>query len=95
MKKQDVLSNKIISILESIPGIIGFSPIIDNDKDNGDFINLWINDDVIDISIGIIINRNITTKNMSTQIYETINFHLKKDKKYKLGKLNVYIKGVE
>ena len=59
--------------------------------------NNWIkiedikNNGSLEISIAIIINRNITVKNLSNEIFETINFYFKnKKQEYLLKKLNIY-----
>ena len=91
--KQDKLNEEIIKILESTPGVAGFSPLIDGQEE---FLNISIeNNKNLEISLGLIIKRNVTTKNLTKEIFEAINFNIKKNKIYILKKLNVYIKGVK
>ena len=73
--------------------LIFFSSLID-EKD--EFLNISIeNNKDLEISLGLIINRNVTTKNLTKEIFEAINFNIKKNKIYTLKKLNVYVKGVK
>lgn len=93
------LIKQIDSILETTPGIIGLVSLLDGsakNKDNWIKIEDIKNNNFLEISIAIIINRNVTVKNLSNEILETINFHFKNQKQdYTLKKLNVYIKGVK
>lgn len=93
MKAQDKLNEEIMKILESTPGVVGFSSLIDGKEE---FLDISIeNNKDLEISLGLIINRNVTTKNLTKEIFEAINFNIKKNKIYTLKKLNVYIKGVK
>ncbi|MBR3571461.1 MAG: hypothetical protein IKL15_02210 [Mycoplasmataceae bacterium] len=93
MKTQDKLNEEIMKILESTPGVVGFSSLIDEKEE---FLDISIeNNKDLEISLGLIINRNVTTKNLTKEIFEAINFNIKKNKIYTLKKLNVYIKGVK
>lgn len=91
------LEREINLILETIPGIVGFAPLIEFDKSQN-----WIkivneeNSNNLEISLGVIVNRNITSKNLSREISESIDFAFKERKiEYKLKKLNIYIKGAK
>ena len=95
-KQQKEIIKKIIPILETLPGLLGFVSVFDNnDDDNDSSIIISIEDKNLEISIGCIINRNVTSKVMNEEIYNALNFHFKKEKKFILKKLNIYIKGVK
>ncbi len=98
-QKISKIIKQIDSILETTPGIIGLVSLLDGSNKNK---NNWIkiedirNNGSLEISIAIVINRNITVKNLSNEIFETINFYFKnKKQEYLLKKLNIYIKGVK
>lgn len=101
MENQKLLKiiKQIDSILETTPGIIGLVSLLDGSskkKDNWIKIEDIKNNGHLEISIAIIINRNVATKNLSNEILETIKFHFKNTKQdYVLKKLNIYIKGVK
>ncbi|MBD5423275.1 MAG: hypothetical protein HDR43_02155 [Mycoplasma sp.] len=92
------LTKQIDLILETIPGIVGFAPIFDYAENNNKTTCSIVdhkNNNNLEISIGIIINRNVASKNLSNDIYKAINFSFKNKKNlYSLKKLNIYIKGV-
>ena len=94
MVSKKEIKQKIKSILESIPGVLGFETIIENKKKE-DHIYIMENDNKIDISLGLIINRNISTKTVANEIYESLQYKFKAGKKFTLNKLNLYIKGVK
>ncbi len=100
-KKLLKVVKEIHSILETTPGIIGFVSLLEGisrDKSETNWIKIedTKKNGNLEISIGIIINRNVTSKNLSNEIFESINFHFKNQKNnLVLKKLNVYIKGVK
>ncbi|WP_406602197.1 hypothetical protein ACJA28_03160 [Mesomycoplasma moatsii] len=93
MELERNLNENIIMALETIPGVLGFKPIVDEDKE---FIKCFVENKYLDISLGLIISRNITSKAISNEILEAIKFFLKKKKiNYVLRELKIYIKGVK
>lgn len=91
--------NKLILMLETIPGIVGLTPIVDNydvkQKSKNNSILLIENGKKVELSIGIIIKKDIVVKNLINEINEHVSYILNKEKKCKLNKLNVYIKGIK
>lgn len=95
IKQQKEIIKEIVPILEKLPGLLGFVSIFDINNNHDSSIIVSIEDKNLEISIGCIINRNVTSKVMNEEIYSALNFHFKKEKKYILKKLNIYIKGVK
>lgn len=95
-KKILSISNAIKKRLETIPGIVDFVPLIEEDNEsNLDWIHINTEDGSnLEIMIAIIINRNVATTNLSKEVYEAISFEFKK-LKLNLKKLNFYIRGVK
>lgn len=95
-KKILSISNTIKKRLETIPGIVDFVPLVeDNNESNLNWIHINIEDDSnLEILIAVIINRNVATTNLSKEVYEAICFEFKK-LKFSLKKLNFYIRGVK
>ncbi|MGL4343481.1 MAG: hypothetical protein ACRCRZ_02870 [Metamycoplasmataceae bacterium] len=97
---KDSIINSIIASVEIVPGIISFSSLtpLDNSVIIGEEINkksieIEINEENIDVKLAIIISNDVSTKNLLTQIKESIFFSLKNNNN-KLHNLNVYVKGV-
>ncbi len=98
MELKREIGKSVVSILESMPGILGFESIIETDdpkKDKYDFIIVNESNNKLDISLGLIINKNVSTETISRELSETFQYYFKKNKKYTLNKLNIYIKGVK
>lgn len=95
-KKILSVSNTIKKRLETIPGIVDFVSLVEDNNDSDlNWIHIDTDDDSnLEISIAIIINRNVATINLSKEVYEAIHFEFKK-LKFNLKKLNFYIRGVK
>lgn len=95
-KKILSVSNTIKKRLETIPGIVDFVSLVEDNNDSDlNWIHIDTDDDSnLEISIAIIINRNVATINLSKEVYEAIRFEFKK-LKFNLKKLNFYIRGVK
>lgn len=95
-KKILSVSNTIKKRLETIPGIVDFVSLVEDNNDSDlNWIHIDTDDDSnLEISIAIIINRNVATTNLSKEVYEAIRFEFKK-LKFNLKKLNFYIRGVK
>ncbi len=93
------LTNNVIKNISIIPGILGFCNIeksnqeIKDSKSWSKAILLVINDEIVNLNIAIIISTDSTIKNISKQIKEQLTFNFKK-LGFKLGNINIYIKGV-
>ncbi|MGL6125067.1 MAG: hypothetical protein ACRC1F_01085 [Metamycoplasmataceae bacterium] len=94
------LSENVIKNLSTVPGILGFCSIDETNQELKDSkswtkaVSLIVNDDQININVAIIISMDSTINNISKQIKEQSTFGLKKIG-YKLGFLNIYVKGVK
>lgn len=99
MKNEAYLVKQIRPIFEIIPGIVDFASIINNptnEKDKKMFFKIEeIKDNKLDISVGLIINRNINLFTLEKEIYENLMFYFKKNKKWTLNKVNLFIKGAK
>lgn len=95
-----ILSDNVVKNLSTIPGILGFCNIDETNQELKDSkswskaVSLSINDEKINLNIAIIISVDSTINNISKQIKEQSIFDLKK-KGFKLGTINIYIKGVK
>lgn len=96
MKAKKDLEKNIVSLLEVVPGIAGFESIVDEGKKNQNFIIIEDNqkNKDVDISIGIIIDKNVLSDTITKEILSTLKYFFKKSQ-YNLGKLKIYIKGVK
>ncbi len=94
MKKENSkIHKKIKEILEITPGVVQLSFVVPEEKDTQIMINEEQNN--LDISVGIIISKDIVAQTLSKELYELINFYIKNQTNFKLRKLNVYINGVK
>ena len=94
MKKENSkIHKKIKEILEITPGVVQLSFVVPEEKDTQIMINEEQNN--LDISLGIIISKDIVAQTLSKELYELINFYIKNQTNFKLRKLNVYINGVK
>lgn len=96
MKAKKELEKEIITLLEFVPGIAGFESIVEEGKKNQNYIiieNNKTNKD-LDISLGIIIDKNVLSETITKEIISALKFFFKKSQ-YNLGKLKIYIKGVK
>lgn len=94
------LSENVIKNLSTIPGILGFCNIDETNQELKD-AKLWtkaitisVNEEKINFNVAIIISIDSTINNISKQIKEQSIFDLKKVG-FKLGSINIYIKGVK
>ncbi len=97
---QTVLNRNIIQNISSIPGILGFCNMEENNDEIKDS-KLWGNSTIINILdgkvslyIAIIISVDSRVNNIYKQIKEQVTFDLNKNE-LKLNKMNIYIKGVK
>ncbi len=93
------ITNNVIKNISMIPGILGFCNIEKTNQEIKDS-KLWskavllvINDEIVNLNIAIIISVDSTITNISKQIKKQLTFNFKKSG-FKLGNVNIYIKGV-
>lgn len=86
----DVLKDSV----QTIPGVVNFGSIDENNDINEPIIINEIESQEFDIRIALVINRNISIHNICEQMYKLIKFKLEKINVSKF-KLNIYIKGVK
>ncbi len=90
------ISKKILQSLEITPGVLHFANLSDNLKNKNDYIRCDIDNKNINISVGLIISKNVNLIMLSDEITNIVKFFLKnKYKNLSLGKLNIYVKGVK
>ena len=94
------LSNNVIKHLSTIPGILGFCNIDDSHEELKESKNwfqslsLNVKDDIVNLNVAIIISIDSTINNIAQQIKQQFTFNFKKIN-FKLGTINIYIKGVK
>lgn len=94
------LSDNVIKNLSTVPGILGFCNVdetnqeLEDSKSWSKAVSIFVNDEKINLNIAIIISIDSTINNISKQIKEQAIFDLRK-LGFKLGFLNIYIKGIK
>ncbi|WP_373436039.1 hypothetical protein [Metamycoplasma equirhinis] len=80
-------------------GIVGFEELLESEinvKNNNGLVVEYDsnNENIINVTIGLLILSNISAKNTVEEIYQNITHFLKKESLF-LGSLSVYIKGTK
>ncbi|AZG68537.1 hypothetical protein [Mycoplasma struthionis] len=89
----------IDNAISSIAGIVEITPL--EAENNVDFENTGLivktnpkHEDLIDITIGLVIMNNISAKNIVEEIHQIVTYYLAQ-KSLSLGSLTIYIKGIK
>ena len=94
MKNSKTLIAKVKAAVETTAGVVGFSKLeFVEEESQENWILIEQIQSGIDMKIGIIIDRNAVSKNITNEINEVVKYVLKKES-LKLTKLIIYIKGV-
>ena len=94
MKNSKKLIAKVKAAVETTAGVVGFSKLeFVEEESQENWILIEQIQSGIDMKIGLIIDRNAVSKNITNEINEVVKYVLKKES-LKLTKLIIYIKGV-